>query len=179
MLSIILFTFFAPFLTYIIPRIFFKSAKKKMTSAIKKSETASEDLSHFIVRESKIVLLMLCFLFFLILSCFIMELSKNLNVFSSVFCSYLTMLLGLLYCIYYSLVRKVKVINRTIYYKRITKRGTFTFDEISKVRIGFGNALIIYCGEERIFAVEPNCHGYYKLLTRLIYEGVEFEKAPT
>lgn len=177
MVYIILLILVAPSLTYIIPRIFSIRKKKKITTAIKKSETASEVLSHFIVRESKIVLFIQCFLFFLILPGFIMELRENLNVFSLGFCSELTMLIGLLYCFYFSLVRKVKVINRTIYYKRITKRGNFTFDEISKVRFGFGDALIIYCGEERMFAVEPNCYGYYNLLTRLIFEGVEFEKA--
>lgn len=177
MVIIILLILVVPSLTFIIPRIFSIRKKKKMTIAIKKSETVSEVLSHFIVRESKIVQFILCFLFFLILPGFIMELSENLNVFSLDFCSKLTMLLGLLYCIYCALVRKVKVINRTIYYKRITKKGKFTFDEISKVRFGFGDALIIYCGEERIFAVEPNCYGYYNLLTRLIFEGVKFEKA--
>lgn len=146
-----------------------------MIEAIRKSMTASEVPNHFIVRESKIIQVVLIFLFLLLLIILIIDSNESIVEFLLSIGICFTIIGCLLYSTY---VRIVSVSNRTIQYNRVLEKGNFSIDEISKVRFGIGNALIVYCGEKRMFAVEPNCHGYYDLLTRLIFEGAYFDNLP-
>ncbi|EOH87999.1 DUF6560 family protein [Enterococcus pallens] len=151
----------------------------KLKKAIIKARAARQVPTHFIVRESKPVrLLILVFSLFTILLFFGLLFQGKLDSLLDLIVIVI-LLSGTFYMVVYCHVRRVTVCDQVVDYRSVLKKTTFLFEEITKVRFGMSLTLIIYCENERMFAVETNCAGYYELLTRLIFEGVYFENLPT
>ncbi|MEO1772602.1 DUF6560 family protein [Candidatus Enterococcus ferrettii] len=150
----------------------------KLKKSIIKARSAKKVSSHFIVQESKSVKLLL-FVFVLFGSILFWGLLIQEGISSTMTLIWALILLnGVFYMIVYCHIRRVTVCDQEISYRSILKKTTFLFEEITKVRFGMNLTLIIYCENERMFAIETNCEGYYELLTRLIFEGVYFENLP-
>lgn len=150
----------------------------KLKKAIISARSAKQVSTHFTVQESTPVRLLLCVFTLLVIALFFGLLFQGELHSLSAILGVLILLSGTFYMVVYCHVRKITVSEQTIHYRSILKNTAFLFEEITKVRFGLSFCLIIYCADERMFAVERNCAGYYDLLTRLIFEGVYFENPP-
>ena len=144
---IIITTFFIKLIAGFVQPIIIRKSVTKMKNAFSNGYN-NRTQNYFIVRQSREVkglILALMILLLLITAFGWNEFSSELS-WESLSC--LLMLGGTILGLYYCQVWKVEVASQKIVFKCISKHYSFTFDEISMVKM-IGNTLKIYCGKKK------------------------------
>lgn len=142
-----------------------------MINKITLKEEVSMDEANFIVRQSKIYFWLgfVCMLLFGGLMIILGIAQAPPLIFYLIFSFFI--FLGLftsLYCVYWKLEITGNNINFTVF----TKHKSFSFKDITTIKLDSNYAIKAYLGKRKCFTVETNCVGYKILFTRLQKENI-------
>ncbi len=160
--------FIIPILVFII--LF--AAKKE----VKKTEK-SMDLEHFIIRQSRLFLIIgtICTVFFLGLLVWMTIFPNDTAEWWGYLVFSFFMLLGLFFTIYCASWKIIIDDNQIVYSPFPWIKKQFSFTDITKIKIRNQQQIRVYSGNKVVFTVDWNCRGFNVLKERLLREQIPFD----